>query len=94
MDESGVSSNPGYLLYEGNGFIKNKTQLVFNTAMTDWGWVSGIAILDDTTDGAGKLLMYAELNNQDMSILETVLSLILPFGNKFKLIALSLRCFR
>tara|TARA_B100000085_G_scaffold276036_1_gene294648 strand:- start:473 stop:1156 length:684 start_codon:yes stop_codon:yes gene_type:complete len=63
LDESGVSSNPGYLLYEGNGFIKNKTQLVFNTALTDWGWVSGIAILDDTTDGAGKLLMYAELNN-------------------------------
>jgi hypothetical protein len=63
LDESGVASNPGYLIYEGNGFIKNKTQLVFNTALSDWGWVSGIAILDTTTHGDGNLLMYAELNN-------------------------------
>ena len=61
--QSGVSSNPGYATYEGNGFIKNSTQLVFNTAFTDWGWVSGIAIVDTSNYGSGNLLMYAELEN-------------------------------
>lgn len=56
-------SNPGFLLYEGNGFIKNKSSFVFDTALTDWGWVSGIAILDDATYGSGNMLMYAQLTN-------------------------------
>lgn len=60
---SGGSSNPGYLLYEGNGFIKNANQIIFNTALTDWGWVSGVAILDSSEIGSGNLLMYAELDN-------------------------------
>jgi hypothetical protein len=63
IDVSGGATNPGYTLYEGNGFVKNKDQLVFNTALTDWGWVSGIAILDNSTIGSGNLLMYAELDN-------------------------------
>lgn len=63
LDASGVSSNPGYVLYEGNGFIKNAGQIVFPTALSDWGWVSGIAILDNSNHGSGNLLMYAELNN-------------------------------
>jgi len=63
LDASGVASNPGYLLYEGNGFIKNASQIVFDTALSDWGWVSGIAILDNEVHGSGNLLMYAELNN-------------------------------
>lgn len=60
---SGDTSNPGYMLYEGNGFIKNSEQLVFDTALTDWGWVSGVAILDSENHQQGNLLMYAELNN-------------------------------
>jgi hypothetical protein len=56
-------SNPGYTMYEGNGFIKNSTQISFDTALTDWGWVSGVAILDSDIHGSGNLLLYAELNN-------------------------------
>lgn len=60
---SGVSIKSNYPDYEGNGFIRNKNQLVFNTALTEWGWVSGIAILDHETVGSGNLLMYAKLTN-------------------------------
>lgn len=56
-------SNPGYTMYEGNGFIKNSAQIVFDTAVTDWGWVSGVAILDSDVHQSGNLLLYAELNN-------------------------------
>lgn len=62
LSESGVV-NPGYVTYEGNGFVKNKQQLVFPTALSDWGFVSGIAILDHNDVGSGNLLMYAELSN-------------------------------
>jgi len=54
---------PPYIKYEGNGFIKNTDQLIFNTALTDWGPVSGVAILDSPLYGEGNLLMYAQLNN-------------------------------
>ena len=60
---SGSQTSGGYTLYEGNGFIKNKDQIVFNTALTDWGWVSGVAIVDHATHGSGNLLMYAQLEN-------------------------------
>jgi len=63
LQQSGIMEDPGLTLYEGNGFIKNKNQLVFNTALTDWGWVSGVAILDNNIHGSGNLLMYAELDN-------------------------------
>lgn len=63
IDVSGDPTNPGYMLYEGNGFIKNANQIIFNTALTDWGWVSGVAILDSNVIGSGNLLMYAELDN-------------------------------
>jgi hypothetical protein len=63
IDVSGAQANPGFTQYEGNGFIKNATQLIFNTALTDWGWVSGIAVLDSSTYGSGNLLMYAQLEN-------------------------------
>ncbi len=55
--------DPGYTKYEGNGFIKNSSQIVFNTALTDWGWVSGVAILDSSVRGSGNLLMYSKLEN-------------------------------
>jgi hypothetical protein len=61
---SGVETkSSAYLTYEGNGFIKNQNQIIFNTALTEWGWVSGIAILDSGVYGEGNLLMYAELSN-------------------------------
>lgn len=63
IDVSGSQTNPGFTQYEGNGFIKNASQLIFNTALTDWGWVSGIAILDSSVYGSGNLLMYAQLEN-------------------------------
>ena len=60
---SGSQTSSGYTSYEGNGFIKNKNQIVFNTALTDWGWVSGVAIVDHSDHGSGNLLMYAQLEN-------------------------------
>lgn len=63
--QSGVSIDPGtsYTLYDGNGFIKNKTEIVFNTALTDWGYISGVAILDSYVYGSGNLLMFSQLSN-------------------------------
>lgn len=63
LQQSGVAQDPGYTKYDGNGFIKNSSQLIFNTALTDWGWISGIAILDNAGYGSGNLLMYAQLQN-------------------------------
>ena len=63
LAQSGKAVNPGYDLYDGNGFIKNKSQIVFNTALTDWGWVSGVAIMDTSVHASGNLLMYAKLEN-------------------------------
>jgi len=60
---SGGATNPGYVQYDGNGFIKNQNQIVFNTALSDWGWVSGVAVLDNSVPGQGNLLMYAALKN-------------------------------
>jgi hypothetical protein len=50
-------------LYEDNGFIKNKISLKFNKAVSNWGFVSGIAILDSPNYGEGNLLMHAQLKN-------------------------------
>lgn len=61
--ESGQPVNPGFTEYEGNGFIKNQRQLIFNTALTDWGWVSGVVLLDTSVYGSGNILMYSELSN-------------------------------
>ena len=47
----------------GIGTIRNSGQLVFNTALLDWGWVSGIAITDHADVGSGNLLMHAQLDN-------------------------------
>jgi len=63
LQQSGVATDPGYTYYEGNGFIRNSTQLIFNTAFTDWGWVSGVAVVDTSNHGSGNLLMYAQLEN-------------------------------
>jgi hypothetical protein len=47
----------------GSGVIKNSGQIVFNTALTDWGWVSGIAIVDSSIYGSGSVLMHSTLDN-------------------------------
>ena len=47
----------------GSGQIKNLETWIFNTALIDWGWVSGIAVMDSGEHGTGNLLMYAELGN-------------------------------
>lgn len=61
---SGAADNTtSYPLYEGNGFIKNNSQIIFGTALSDWGWVSGIAIVDNASHGNGNVLMYSELSN-------------------------------
>jgi len=61
--QSGQVNDPGYTQYEGNGFIKNRNQIVFNTALSDWGWVSGVALIDTSVHGQGNMLMYAQLRN-------------------------------
>lgn len=60
---SGVPEDGGVLSYEGNGFIKNQNQIIFEPAFRDWGYVSGIAILDNSNAGQGNLLMYSKLRN-------------------------------
>jgi hypothetical protein len=47
----------------GSGVIKNASSYLFDTALTDWGWVSGIAICDNATPGNGNVLMHATLDN-------------------------------
>jgi hypothetical protein len=53
----------------GSGVIKNSGQIVFPTALNDWGWVSGIAIVDSPhhsthpTSAPGNVLMHASLSN-------------------------------
>ena len=47
----------------GSGVIKNANLIMFDNALQDWGWVSGIAICDSGTVGSGNLLMYAQRNN-------------------------------
>ena len=59
--QSGVMLDPGYTTYEGNGFIKNLGNISFREADTNWGIVSGVAILDSATHGEGNLLMHAPL---------------------------------
>ena len=53
----------------GSGTVRNSGQIVFNTALLDWGWVSGIAIVDspyhntDSSNSPGNVLMHAALDN-------------------------------
>lgn len=47
----------------GSGLIKNTNTFIFGTALLDWGWVSGIAIVDSGEYGTGNMIMYSELGN-------------------------------
>ena len=40
---------------EGSGLIKNGGNIIFPTALEDWGYVSGIAIVDSGEYGVGNL---------------------------------------
>jgi hypothetical protein len=65
----GTASGDHYWNYDlndhnaGSGLIKNRNTLLFDTAIVDWGWVSGIAVCDSGQVGSGNMLMYAQLNN-------------------------------
>jgi hypothetical protein len=48
---------------EGSGLIKNGSTFIFGTALLDWGWVSGIAIVESGEYGTGNMLMYSALGN-------------------------------
>ena len=76
LDSFGAAITPGDTKWTyttedhavGSGVIGNNGAFIFETALIDWGKVSGIAILDSGThatsaDGGGNLLMYAELDN-------------------------------
>jgi hypothetical protein len=45
------------------GTLLNTNQVAFNAALVDWGAISGVAILDSNTHGAGNILMHATLEN-------------------------------
>ena len=47
----------------GSGVVRNSGQIVFNSALLDWGWVSGIAIVDSSIYGSGNVIMHATLDN-------------------------------
>ena len=47
----------------GSGFVKNCNTIYFGTALTEWGWVSGIAICTSGVWGSGDLLMQSQLDN-------------------------------
>ena len=47
----------------GSGFIRNCNTIYFGTALTEWGWISGIAICDSGVWGSGNLLMQSRLDN-------------------------------
>jgi hypothetical protein len=47
-----------------NGVVVNTDNVVFPTALTDWGPVSGIVLLDSEIRGSGNVLMYATLEQQ------------------------------
>jgi len=50
----------------GSGVIGNASSFIFDTALVDWGWVSGIAICDTENYASGNLLMHAALDNPRM----------------------------
>jgi hypothetical protein len=44
-----------------DGLCYNHQQVLFPTATADWGWVSGVAILDSATYGAGNVWIHGTL---------------------------------
>ena len=50
-------------ILEGSGVIGNSGAFIWDTALVDWGWVSGIALCDTANYASGNLLMHAQLDN-------------------------------
>jgi hypothetical protein len=68
LDRTDVSGNDHWSFSNsdfsvGSGLIKNAANRVFNTALLDWGWISGMAITDHGGYGSGNLLMHSTLDN-------------------------------
>jgi len=47
----------------GSGVFKNASNILFTTALLDWGWASGVAVVDHSTYGSGNLLFHGQLGN-------------------------------
>jgi len=47
----------------GSGLITNTNNFTFNTALVDWGYVSGIVVLDNPYYGSGNVIMSEALTN-------------------------------
>jgi hypothetical protein len=44
-----------------DGIVNNLLAITFTQANADWGWVSGVAICDSATFGAGNMLVWGQL---------------------------------
>lgn len=61
---SSIGANTNYNTYPTpNRYLVNKYQIIFPTAINDWGFVSGVAILDNANYKSGNVLMYSTLTN-------------------------------
>ena len=63
-----METENGLIVLRTTRLIKNTDSFLFDTgdgsaALVDWGWVSGIAIVDSGEYGTGNLLMHAQLDN-------------------------------
>jgi hypothetical protein len=47
----------------GSGHVDNVSIITFPTATANWGYASGVAIIDNATYGAGNLLFHSALDN-------------------------------
>lgn len=64
----------------GSGAITNLQTISWSAnAVTDWGWVSGVAILDNSGDAAGNMLFYAALPTPKLVSVPDTFSI--PTGN-------------
>jgi hypothetical protein len=56
-----VSGDPLWSAHGVGGPGSNASELSFNAATGDWGWVSGVIITDDATYNSGNLLLHGAL---------------------------------
>lgn len=68
--------------HEVHGSGNNIAQVTFTQATADWGYVSGIALVNSSTYGAGDIIFYGSL----------VTPRIVLNGDQFKFNALNLTC--
>jgi hypothetical protein len=47
----------------GSGVVKNASAHIYDTALLDLGWISGVAICDTADYGGGNVLIYGQLTN-------------------------------